>query len=217
MAGLSGCWFDIGCALRTITRHTDSTGFQRLGARSAPYTFKMPEYRRITGSHALWFFTVVTQRRQPVLCGATMRDALRDALESVRARYPFEIDAMVLMPDHLHTIWRLPLDDVDYARRWSLCKAAVTKATQQASPPSSSHSGRNEGSLWQRRFWAHAIVDDRDYERHADYIHFNPVKHGLVSSVKDWPHSSFHRWMREGRYDLNWANNVEGDDERFGE
>ncbi len=71
--------------------------------------------------------------------------------------------------------------------------------------------------MWQPRLWAHAIEDDRDYERHADYIHFNPVKHGLVSSVKDWPHSSFHRWVREVRYDLNWPSNIEGDDERFGE
>ena len=177
----------------------------------------MPGYRRIKGSHALWFFTVVTHRRQPVLCEPALRDALRDALESVRARYPFEIDAMVLLPDHLHAIWRLPLDDVDYARRWSLCKSAVTKATAQASTTSSSRGTRNEGSLWQRRFWAHAIVDDRDDELHADYIHFNPVKHGLVSSVQDWPHSSFHRWVRKGRYDLNWASDMEDDDERFGE
>ena len=177
----------------------------------------MPEYRRITGSCTLWFFTVVTHRRQTVLCEPAVRDALRDALDAVRARYPFDIDAMVLMPDHLHTIWRLPLDDVDYGRRWSLCKSAVTKASMCASSSSSSRGTRNEGSLWQRRFWAHAIVDERDYERHADYIHFNPVKHGLVSSVKDWPHSSFHRWVREGRYDLNWARAMEGDDGRFGE
>ena len=177
----------------------------------------MPEYRRITGSHAMWFFTVVTHRRQAVLCEPALRSALRDALESVRTRYPFDIDAMVLLPNHLHTIWRLPLDDVDYARRWSLCKSAVTKATAQTTITSSSRTLRNEGSLWQRRFWAHTIVDDRDYERHADYIHFNPVKHGLVSLVIDWPHSSFHRWVREGRYDLNWASNAAGDDEQFGE
>lgn len=177
----------------------------------------MPEYRRIAGSYALWFFRVVTHRRQRLLCEPLVRDALRDALESVRARYPFESDAMALLPDHLHSMWRLPLDDVGYARRWSLCKSSFTKATSQASTPSSSRSSRNEGSLWQRRLWAHAIVDDRDYERHADYIHFNPVKHSLISSVKDWPHSSFHRWVREGRYDLNWPSNIEGDDERFGE
>lgn len=165
----------------------------------------------------MWFFTVVTHRRQPVLCEPALRDALRDALEFVRARYPFDIDAMVLMPDHLHAIWRLPLVDVNYARRWSLCKSAVTKATTQVSILSSSRRMRNEGSLWQRRFWAHAIVDDRDYERHVDYIHFNPVKHGLVASVKDWPHSSFHRWVREERYDLNWACTAEGHDGQFGE
>ncbi|QLF94687.1 transposase [Pseudomonas sp. ABC1] len=163
----------------------------------------MPNYRRAREG-SLFFFTLVTARRRPLFEQAKVRQALREAVQHVCRRYPFGIHGWVLLPDHLHCIWELP--DTNYSRRWSMIKRL---ASQTLSSPvfmlSASQCARREAGLWQRRFWEHRIRDGSDYQRHMDYLHWNPVKHGLIGRVADWPWSSFHRLQREGIYPLEWG------------
>ncbi|WP_028454107.1 REP-associated tyrosine transposase [Chitinilyticum litopenaei] len=169
----------------------------------------MSRYRRSRLAGASYFFTVVTYRRQRILTDAAVRRALHDAIVRVRQRYPFVIDAWVLLPDHLHAIWTLPPGDADYALRWRWIKRLVTRAVagDYARPDwrTASHCARREATLWQRRFWEHQIRDAADYAAHVDYVHFNPVKHGLVAAAADWPHSTFHRWLAAGAYPPDWG------------
>ncbi|MGQ0592280.1 MAG: REP-associated tyrosine transposase, partial [Gammaproteobacteria bacterium] len=132
-------------------------------------------------------------------------EALREAFGSVRARRPFRIDAIVILPDHLHCLWTLPPNDSDFSTRWRLIKSSFARAIAPAERLSTRRLMKHERGVWQRRFWEHAIQDQRDYDTHLDYIHFNPVKHGWVPRVADWPHSSFHRFVRLGLYSPEWA------------
>ncbi|MDB5802611.1 MAG: transposase [Rhodocyclales bacterium] len=169
----------------------------------------MSNYRRSNVTGATFFFTVVMHRRQRILTDEAMRHALRDAVQRVRDRYPFSVDAWVLLPDHLHCIWTLPPGDADFGQRWSWIKRLVTRVVaaqyERLDWRNASRITRRESTIWQRRFWEHQIRDDADYAAHMDYAHFNPVKHGLVCSVADWPHSTFHRLVREGVYPADWA------------
>lgn len=169
----------------------------------------MSRYRRSNATGATFFFTVVTHRRQRILTDAPVRLALRDAIRHVRAQWPFAIDAWVLLPDHLHCIWTLPLNDADFGRRWGCIKRLATRAVaaEYARPEcrTASRIARRESTIWQRRFWEHQIRDDADYAAQMDYLHYNPVKHGLVTTVADWPHSTFHRLVRAGVYAADWA------------
>ena len=135
--------------------------------------------------------------------------ALRDAIKKVRERHPFYIDAWVLLPDHLHTIWSLPEGDSDFSLRWNLIKRDVTRSCakhlERSEWLSESKAKHRESTLWQRRFWEHQIRNDRDYESHMDYLHYNPVKRGYVNRVGDWPYSSFHRYVRRGVYSDDWG------------
>ena len=172
----------------------------------------MARYRRAVVAGGSYFFTVVTERRQPILTEEPIRRALRDGIVYVRDRYPFDIDAWVLLPDHLHTIWTLPEGDADFATRWRLIKTSVTKACGQLYTQPNLLTARRTakkcGTLWQHRYWEHLLRDDADFKHHMDYLHFNPVKHGLVQRVCDWPFSSFHRWVKDGVYPLNWAGEI---------
>ena len=166
----------------------------------------MPRYRRsLTGTTC--FFTVVALRRRPILCDDAIRIALRDAIERVRTRLPFVTDAMVLMPDHLHCIWTLPDGDTDFSSRWSQIKHHVSYTCGQLYPMTLSTSRQHRGaaSIWQRRFWEHQIRDELDLERHVDYIHFNPVKHGFVAAASERPYSTFGRFVRAGLYPADWG------------
>ncbi len=167
----------------------------------------MSDYRRAQVQGGLYFFTVVTAERRPILTNPDLRLALREAIKTVRERYPFNIHAWVLLPDHMHCIWQLADGDADFPKRWSLIKKHVSQHC--ASRPASTYSKhlRRESGLWQRRFWEHCVRDDEDYQRHMDYLHWNPVKHGLVDAVIDWPWSSFHRLVREGIYPRDWGRN----------
>ncbi|GJL74270.1 MAG: hypothetical protein NMNS02_03760 [Nitrosomonas sp.] len=111
----------------------------------------------------------------------------------------------MVLPDHLHCIWTLPEHDGDYSSRWQAIKKAFSKSIPKTEYRSQTHLKRNERSIWQRRFWEHTITGDQDYAAHMDYIHYNPVKHGWVKSVKDWPYSTFHRLVEKGVYPLDWA------------
>lgn len=159
---------------------------------STQLSHRMPNYHRAKVPGAFYFFTVVTKDRQPILTEAPIRAALRSSIEQVRARFSFSIDAWVFMPDHLHCIWHLPNDDADYGKRWSMIKRLTTQAT-----------GRP--SIWQPRYWEHCLRDEHDWQRHIDYIHWNPVKHGLAGRAGDWPYSTFHRYVSAGYYSADWG------------
>lgn len=169
----------------------------------------MSRYRRSNTDGATFFFTVVTYRRQPILTNEPLRAALRTAILRVRERYPFAIDAWVLLPDHLHAIWTLPPGDADFGLRWGGIKRLVTHAVaadyERADWRNASRLARRESTIWQRRFWEHQIRDEDDFRHHMDYLHFNPVKHGLVETVADWPYSTFHRLVDSGVYPADWA------------
>ena len=153
-----------------------------------------------------------------------MRAALHQALNDVRRELPFIAHAWVLLPEHLHCVWELPEDDAQLGLRWGLVKRQVTRACRSelaAELPSASASRivRHEATFWQRRFWEHRIRDDRDFEKHVDYIHWNPVKHGHVKRVADRPFSTFHRFVRQGIYAEDWAGEApkRWDGQEFGE
>jgi len=122
----------------------------------------------------------------------------------VRAQKPFHIDAWVVLPDHMHCGWTLPEDDTDFSARWQAIKAGFSRCVAIGEQRSDSRVERHERGIWQRRFWEHTIRDDRDYVAHLDYVHFNPVKHGLVTQVGAWPHSSFHLCVAKGLYPAAW-------------
>ena len=159
-------------------------------------------------------------RRQKTLCNENMRNTLRMAIETVRENYPFVIDAWVMMPDHLHCLWQLPDNDADYSLRWAMIKKSVTQRCgeryyrEEWMTPSKKR--RNESTIWQRRYWDHLIRNEEDLNRHRDYIHYNPVKHGLVERVIDWPYSSFHRYVKQGLYAESWGNNERTDEPEQG-
>jgi len=157
----------------------------------------------------VFFFTVVTHERRPILQGRDVLGCLREAIEWTRRRRPFAIDAIIVLPDHLHCIWSMPPQSADFTTRWRTIKGRFTRGFLRIRPPlpvtSESRFKRGEQSVWQRRFWEHLIRDERDYANHMDYIHFNPVKHGYVRCPHQWPYSSFHRWVREGVYRSDWC------------
>lgn len=169
----------------------------------------MPNYRRAREGNT-YFFTVVTYNRQPILCLKESRPVLRKIIKETQRAMPFTIDAWGLMPDHLHCIWTLPEGDGDYSKRWGLIKAGYTKRVGKTlvgkvESVSGSRLKHREQAVWQRRFWEHRIRDEKDYEMHCDYIHYNPVKHGLVIAPKDWAYSSFERYVNRGVYSRDWA------------
>jgi len=176
----------------------------------------MTDYRRnfITGGS--FFFTVnPADRRLRLLIEHV--DELRRAFRQIRRRHPFTIDAMVVLPDHLHAVWTLPDGDADFSTRWRQIKSAFSRGLPAVEPISRSRVARGERGIWHRRYWEHTIRDENDFMRHMDYIHINPVKHGLVTRVMDWPHSSFHRMVRLGVYPEDWAGDAARLDGDFGE
>jgi putative transposase len=169
----------------------------------------MANYRRLCTPGACYFFTLVTYRRQPILCDESIRTALRKAIEQTREKYPFEIYAWVLLSDHLHAIWTLPPGDVNYSLSWQQIKRKVSlAAAKDYSRPewqTPSKTKHREATLWQRRYWEHQIRDHTDFQHHLNYCHYNPVKHGLVQNTQHWPYSTFHRYVKMGFYDEDWA------------
>jgi len=166
------------------------------------------KYRRARAKGGTCFFTLVTHRRRRFLCEPENVSLLRGAFRYVMARHPFKIDAFVLLPDHLHCIWTLPEGDSDFSTRWRLIKSTFTRACGETYRGSVSPSRRRKGEqaarcakrTRQKRFWEQQIRDERDLIQHVEYIHYNPVKHGLVNAPKDWEYSSFHRYIHEGLY-----------------
>ncbi|UTW11943.1 REP-associated tyrosine transposase [Marinobacterium rhizophilum] len=162
------------------------------------------EYRRIRTPGGTYFFTVVLADRSSTLLVDNI-EHLRHAFRHVRGEMPFRLEAAVVLPEHLHCIWTLPEDDVDYPRRWQRIKACFSSQLPKAASRSASQVAKHERGIWQRRYWEHFIRDEHDLHRHLDYIHYNPVKHGLVARPGDWPYSSFHRFVRRGYYATDWG------------
>ena len=151
-------------------------------------------YRRSLVPGGTFFFTVNLADRQSDLL-ATHIELLRATMRLIRQRHPFEIVAMVVLPDHLHAIWRLPEGDADYPKRWSLIKAGFSRGLPRTETIRASRLVKRERGIWQRRYWEHQIRDDGDLARHVEYVHFNPVKHGYVKQAAEWPYSSIHRFI----------------------
>lgn len=177
----------------------------------------MLNYRRAWSPGGTWFFTVtlLERRNDPLLVRHV--EVLRDAVSRTRIDHPFWIHGWVVLPDHLHCILELPAGDTDFSLRWRLIKARFSRDVPDSQPPSAVRQRRGERAVWQRRFWEHLIRDEADFNAHMDYIHFNPVKHGLVTKVQDWPYSTFHRLVENGSYPSDWAGSVDEGAGRYGE
>ena len=166
------------------------------------------QYRRAQSPGSTYFFTLVTHNRRPILCEPeNIIDLLRDSFKRVKQQHPFVIDAIAILPNHLHCIWSLPPEDADFSTRWRLIKSWFSRRcqVQYRGKISASRKNKKEKAVWQRRFWEHLIRDEQDFINHVDYIHYNPVHHGLVLSPKDWQYSSFHRYVQRGVYDVDWG------------
>jgi len=171
-------------------------------------------YRRNLVPGGTYFFTLTVADRRSTVLSDNIAD-LRTAFRIARHERPFAIDAIVILPEHLHVVMTLPPDDADYSARWRKIKGLFSRrvAKRFGLQPNA----RGEYTLWQRRFWEHTIRDESDFERHVDYVHYNPVKHSLVPRVKDWPYSSFHRYVRLGLAPDDWAGDARVIGQGYGE
>jgi len=162
-------------------------------------------YRRVWYPGGTCFFTVNLLQRKGNDLLVRHIQALREAVKAVKTRHPFEIHGWVVLPEHFHCVLELPHGDCDYATRLRLIKVGFSKSLPKTERRSVVRMRRGERGIWQRRYWEHLIRDEADYRAHLDYIHYNPVKHGWVKQVKDWPYSTFHRWAEQGVYPLDWG------------
>jgi len=175
----------------------------------------MTNYRRNFIAGGSFFFTVNLADRHSRLLTDHI-EHLREAFRYARGRHPFDIAAIVVLPEHLHAIWTLPPGDMDYATRWRLIKTTFSRGLPKGERISQSRHDKGERGVWQRRYWEHTIRDELDFSRHVDYIHFNPVKHGCVRAVGEWPYSSFHLFAERGLCPASWGG-CAGDEFGFGE
>ena len=173
----------------------------------------MPSYRRWRVAGGTYFLTLATHQRRPILCTPRAREILGLTMEQEQSRRPFTLDAIALLPDHIHLMIRLPTGDEDYSTRIGQIKRSFTLTWLAGGGKdgvgSASRRRQRYRGVWQKRFWEHTIRDRRDWSLHLDYIHANPVKHGLVCSPGDWAWSSFHRYVRAGWYEADWCGHVE--------
>jgi putative transposase len=175
----------------------------------------MANYRRNRVADGTYFFTVNLADRDSHLLVDHI-DMLRAAVREVRHRRPFHIDAWVVLPEHMHAVWTLPGGDDDYSGRWLAIKKAFSKALPRTESATDARIHQGERGIWQRRFWEHTIRDEADYAAHINYVHFNPLKHGWVQHVAEWPYSTFHRAVKQGIYSEDWIG-VEDDGIAAGE
>ena len=160
----------------------------------------MSDYRRLYIPGGTYFFTLVTYHREPIFADERRVILLRQAFREVKSKRPFDLLAAVVLPDHLHCLWRLPKSDADFSTRWQMVKTAFSRQI----PADVKKDGSKR--VWQPRFYEHCLRDERDFQKHLNYIHYNPVKHGLVVSPGEWPHSSFKRFVSLGWYAEDWGN-----------
>jgi len=175
----------------------------------------MVNYRRVYIEGGTYFFTVTLKNRQLNYLTDYI-DLLRDSFAYVKNQHPFEIIAIVVLPEHLHCLWQLPDGDDNYAGRWRAIKSRFTRLLIK-SGVTLYKNDRGEYDLWQHRYWEHTIGNESDLLHHINYIHYNPVKHGYVLSVKDWPFSSFHQFVEKGDLEQDWGLNINDTQNQYGE
>lgn len=163
------------------------------------------DFRRAWHQGGTYFFTVNLLQRKNNNLLVEQVQVLRNAVAQVKKTYPFIIHAWVVLPEHLHCVIELPENDADFKTRWMLIKMLFSKAIPKTEVRSAMRIKRRERGIWQRRYWEHLIKDEADFAAHVDYVHINPVKHGLVKQVADWPYSTFHRLVKAGIYPRDWA------------
>jgi putative transposase len=164
----------------------------------------MPNYLRHYVAGGCYFFTVnLLERNKSLLVDHI--DLLRESVRICKQKRPFVINAWVVLPKHMHAIWTLPEGDADFSNRWKMIKTHFSNGSKRGERRSATRLKLGERGIWQRRFWEHVIRDDHDFEKHMNYIHYNPVKHGLVDEAVEWPYSSFHKCVRQGIYPKNWT------------
>jgi putative transposase len=173
-------------------------------------------YRRSRVPGATYFFTVNLADRQRTWLVDHI-DLLRQAFSSVKQRHPFTLDAIVILPDHLHALWTLPPKDRDFATRWMLIKGHFSRGLPDFDTRGRSRRRKGERGIWQRRYWEHLIRDEDDFARHVDYIHYNPVKHGHVRCASAWAWSSIHQYQHRGLIPRNWGSQADSNDGQYGE
>jgi putative transposase len=173
----------------------------------------MPEYRRSYLPGGTFFFTLVTFNRRPIFSKPEARELFHKIYEKVNLKHPFITVAYCLLLEHFHCLWTLPEGDTNYSLRFSEIKRQFSHRYINEIEPvlekNASRVKREEVSLWQRRFWEHTIRDEQDLHNHIDYIHYNPIKHGLVKNVREWEDSSFHRFVEQGLYEIEWGEGEE--------
>ena len=165
----------------------------------------MPDFRRWYTPGGTFFFTVVTHRRKPILTSEEAIARLRGAFADCRKDRPLTIDAIVILPDHFHLLMTLPDGDDDYSSRLGVIKAKFSASSSNKSVLSNVRNRRRESENWQRRFWEHEVKSEDEATALADYIHFNPVKHGHVRCPHEWPWSSFHQWVERKWLEPDWG------------
>lgn len=171
----------------------------------------MSDYRRYFVAGGTYFFTIVTYQRRSLFADSQNVQRLRAALSTIKVEMPFDINAAVVLPDHVHFLWTLPPGDKNYSKRLGRMKVEFTRSLRGAGAlpltVSVSRKKHHESDVWQRRFWEHTIEDEHDFDRHFDYIHYNPVKHGLAKCPHEWEATSFHYWVKKGVCDRHWGCN----------
>jgi putative transposase len=191
----------------TISQKYGAFAFERTNSSGKQLT--MSEYRRSREPGGTYFFTIITFDRAPILTTPESIAIFRLAWNMVRKKKPFKTVAICVLPDHIHTIWRIPEGDADFSMRWKEIKRLYTKGYLEnigfGGERNNSRVKRKEVGIWQRRFWEHTITDENDLNNHIDYIHFNPVKNGLVKDPTEWPWSSFRRYVKLGFYPVTWG------------
>ena len=173
-------------------------------------------YRRANIEGGTYFFTVnLADRHSDMLIHKI--DDLRAVVAKVKQAHPFKVLAMVVLPEHLHAVWRLPQGDANYPLRWSLIKSGFSRQQKKVERVRDSRKAKRERGIWQRRYWEHQIRDELDLARHVDYIHFNPVKHGLVKKPVEWPYSTLHGYIKRGMAPRDWGCSIDEVAGVFGE
>jgi len=178
--------------------------FAHKSLRAIDYCYRMRKYKRAWIPGGCYFFTVNLAERDNNTLLIDHIDSLRNVIRYVRTEHPFSIDAIVVLPEHLHCIWRLPKGDDRFDMRWYLIKSRFSCLIEKSERISPSRLRKGERGIWQRRYWEHAIRDEDDWRQHVDYIHNNPVKHGYVTCARDWQYSSFHRYQNKGMHASDW-------------
>ncbi len=189
------------CTLRVFVRMRAGRSY----VHPAPgYTGAMPDYRRIFIPGGTYFFTVNLLERRSTLPTENIA-SLRHAIFWTKRRTPFRIEALVVLPDHLHAIFTLPEGDSNFPQRWRHIKSRFSRSLAKSEWRSTVREKRGERAIWQRRYWEHYIRDKRDLRAHIAYCYYNPVKHSFATRVSDWPHSTYHRDIRSGRFEPDFA------------